>query len=166
MDKRIFFHPERCLLCQSCVLACQIQSLRISDITEIPRAGRPVQRLVVTFSQGTPWLWKCQQCVSAPCVEACVSGSMHYGEGRRGVIHDRKTCIACGACLLACPNNALAVDEEDGRVAKCNLCPQEAIPPCVIACQTKALVYQEPGFFAREKEKRFVIREKMYGDAD
>ena len=162
MDKRIFFDPERCMLCHSCVLACQMNSLGISEVMEIPRDGRPLQRMVITFSHGTPWAWRCQQCVSAPCVETCISGSLRYGEGGSGVIHDRETCVGCGSCVLVCPYNALTSDENDDRVTKCNLCPGEEIPPCVKACQSGALVYQDPRLFVQDRRKKFVRDQKVH----
>lgn len=154
------------MLCQSCVLACQINSLGVSEVMEIPRDGKPFQRMVVTFSRGTPWVWKCQQCVSAPCVEACVSGSLRHREGESGVMHDRETCVGCGSCLLACPFNALTPDENDDRVAKCNLCPEEDVPPCVKACQSGALAYQEPRLLAQDKRKTFLRDQKVHREAD
>lgn len=150
------------MLCQSCVLACQMNSLGVSEATEIPRDGKPLQRMVITFSRGTPWVWRCQQCVSAPCVEACISGSLRYGEGGSGVIHDRETCVGCGSCVLACPYNALTADENDDRVTKCNLCPEEEIPPCVKACQSGALAYQDPRLFARGRRKKFIWDQKVH----
>lgn len=154
------------MVCQSCVLACQLDSLGVSDVMEIPRDGNPIQRMRVMFSRGTPWVWKCQHCISAPCVEACISGSMHYREGESGVIHDRETCVGCGSCLMACPFNALIPDESDDRVAKCNLCPEEGIPPCVKACQSKALVYQESRLFVQDKRKKFLVDQKVYREGD
>lgn len=166
MQKLIFFHPDRCMLCQSCVLACQQNALGISDVTQIPWDGRPIQRMAVTFSHGTPWVWKCQQCLYAPCVEACVSGSLRYPEGENEVVHDRETCVGCGSCVLACPFNALTPDENDGRMAKCNLCPEEEIPPCVKACPSGALAYEDPGTFTRDKRRRFLRYGKVQREAD
>lgn len=161
MYKRIFFHPERCMLCQSCILACQMNSLGVPGVMEIPRDEKPLQRMVLTFSRGTPWVWRCQQCLSAPCVESCVSGSLRHGDGEPGVVHDRETCVGCGSCMMACPFNALMPDESDDRVAKCNLCQEEDFPPCVKACQSGALACQDPGTFARDKMKRFLRDPKV-----
>ncbi len=154
------------MVCQSCVLACQMNSLGVSNVTEIPRDGKPTQRMRVTLFRGTPWTWKCQQCVSAPCVEACVSGSLRHGEEDGGVIHDRETCAGCGSCLLACPFDAVTPDEDDHRVAKCDLCPEEDIPPCVKACQSGALVYEDPMLFAGNKRKKFLRAQKVHREGD
>ena len=166
MQKQILYYPERCMLCQSCILACQMNSLGISEVTGIPRDAKPLQRLVVTFFHGTPWVWKCQQCLSAPCVESCVSGSLRHGEGGSGVIHDRETCVGCGSCMMACPFNAMLFDQDEDRVAKCDLCPGETVPPCVQACGSGALVCQGLSPFTGDKRKKFVMNQRVHRGAD
>ncbi len=141
------------MLCLSCVLACQMNSLNISDFGKIPRGQETSPRISVAFARGTPWVWKCQHCVNAPCVEACVSGSLSHEEGR--VIHHSETCVGCGSCLLACPYSAPKYDEKEEQIVKCDLCYDKGIPPCVKACRGRALVYQEPNLFARDKKKKF-----------
>jgi anaerobic carbon-monoxide dehydrogenase iron sulfur subunit len=153
MNPKIFFHPERCMLCLSCVLACQMNSQDISDFRKIPREQKPSHRISVAFARGTPWVWKCQHCVSAPCIEACVSGSLCHEEGR--VVHHSETCVGCGSCLLVCPNSAPTYDVKEERIVKCDLCSDDGVPSCVKACQNRALVYQESNLFARDKKKRF-----------
>jgi carbon-monoxide dehydrogenase iron sulfur subunit len=66
-----------------------------------------------------------------------------------------ENCVGCGSCVLVCPYGALKYDEQEKRVVKCNLCLEESVPPCVKACQTQALVYQEVNSFAGEKKKKF-----------
>jgi len=155
MNRRIFFHPERCMLCFSCVLACQMDSVGTSEIQKIPQDREPMARLTPVLSRGTPWIWTCQHCTSAPCVEACVSGSLRQEEEKARVIHQPETCVGCGSCILVCPYGALKFDSKEGRVSKCNLCAEEEVPPCVKVCEARALVFQEPDLFAREKKKRY-----------
>lgn len=148
------------MLCQSCVLACQEHFL---DTAEPDKASgiKPVSRLEVGFSRGTPWIWKCQHCVSAPCVEACISGSMHYEEDGIGVIHDSDACVGCGSCMMVCPFGAIRFDEIDERGIKCNLCRDCEIPPCVSACQSGALVYEDARDFDKKKLTNFVKKNEV-----
>jgi len=143
-----------------------MDSLGISDPREIPSDQKPLQRMKVTFSRGTPWVWKCQHCVSAPCVEACVSGSLIFMEGGAGAIYNPETCVGCGSCLLVCPYGALSYDEEKERVTKCNLCLEKEIPPCVEACQSKALVFQHMNSFLQKKWKRVVHDVRGFHEGD
>jgi len=79
-------------------------------------------------------------------------------EGGAGVSHHAETCVGCGSCLLVCPYNALTYDEKEERVSKCNLCFEKEIPPCVEACQSRALIFQELNSFIQVKRKRMIQR--------
>ena len=155
MTRKIFFLPERCLMCLSCVLSCQFHSLGTGGAGCLP-PGKPPKRISPIFSRGTPWMWKCQQCSQAPCVEACISGSLRQKADGKGVEHRTETCVGCGSCLLACPLSIPAFDREGGRMSKCNLCPEESIPPCVKACQSQALVFHEVSRFSWGKKRRYL----------
>jgi carbon-monoxide dehydrogenase iron sulfur subunit len=157
MTRKIFFRPERCLMCLSCVLSCQLKSLGTGDARCLP-PGKPLKRISPVFSRGTPWMWKCQQCSKAPCAEACISGSIRHKVDGKGVEHRPETCVGCGSCLLACPFSIPTFDREEKRMSKCNLCPEEPIPPCVKACQSQALVFQEVSRFSREKKRRYLLQ--------
>lgn len=157
MSRKIFFYPERCILCHSCILACEMQSLGISDFQEIPYNKLPSKRIRLSLFEGTPWVWKCQQCSSPPCVEACVSGSMTLDDENGIVIHKKEKCIGCKSCILVCPYGSLYYDESKKKVDKCNLCQEEKIPPCVKACDTNALVFEETEHFLWKKRKKFIL---------
>jgi carbon-monoxide dehydrogenase iron sulfur subunit len=73
------------------------------------------------------------------------------------VVHHEESCVGCGSCILVCPYDALKFDEKNGRVVKCNLCMDEETPPCVMACQSHALIYEDPARFARERKKAFAL---------
>lgn len=160
--KHIFFRPERCLLCLSCVLACQMNQANQKDAGELSPGHRenetpfPVENLKVTFSRGTPWIWKCQHCRNAPCVEACFTGGMHLDEKRHTVSQDPERCVGCGSCLLACPFEAIRLLPDDRRPGKCDGCRDRNMPACVQACQSRALVYVDGEQFAALKRKQFV----------
>jgi Fe-S-cluster-containing hydrogenase component 2 len=164
MNRKIFYRPDRCMLCSSCVLACQLHSLGVSDVREVPRGRSPIPGISVDISRGTPWASKCRHCVSPLCVEACVTGSLVKGD--EAVVHHRETCVGCGSCLLVCPFSALTYDENGEKMTKCNSCPEEKVPPCVGACQSKALVCRSPEIFASEKKKKFARELKRSHEAD
>jgi carbon-monoxide dehydrogenase iron sulfur subunit len=155
-NKQIFFHPERCLLCLSCVLACQMKTAGIADAGRIEKSQKPSQNLKVSFSRGTPWIWKCQQCQAAPCTEACFTGGLRLDQESGTVVQDREACVGCGSCVLACPMEGIGLQPGEHRPGKCDACRDEEIPACVRACQSRALVYVEGERFAGKKRKRFV----------
>ena len=155
-NKRIFFRPERCLLCLSCVLACQMKCADIEDVGRIPKGPAPGRSLKVSFSRGTPWIWKCQQCRTAPCTEACFTGGLRLDQESGTVVQDLEACVGCGSCVLACPIEGVGFQPGEHRPGKCDACREEEIPACVRACQSRALVYAEEQRFAAEKRKHFV----------
>jgi len=155
-NKQIFFRPERCLLCLSCVLACQMKTAGLDDPGGIEKGQKPNQALRVSFSRGTPWVWRCRQCRSAPCAEACFTGGLRLDPARGTVVQDRETCVGCGSCVLACPIEGIGLVSGEHRPDKCDTCRNEEMPACVRACQSRALVYSEGERFAAEKRKLFV----------
>lgn len=157
-DARIFFRPERCTGCLSCLLACQMEALGAPDIEKISVGAKPAERMRMTHHQGTPWLWRCQRCASAPCAEACISGSLRQGPS--GVSHDSERCVGCGSCSLVCPFGVILPLEGQDRMTKCDLCREETVPPCVRACMTKALMLEEPVRMAQIKRKAFALESR------
>jgi carbon-monoxide dehydrogenase iron sulfur subunit len=155
MKRTIVFRPERCLMCLSCVLACQLKALGLDDPREPTSGQKPPRRLSLTLVEGMPWAERCRQCVQAPCVEACISGSIVRDEETSAVLHHSETCVGCGTCRLVCPFNAISRNEKDNCMAKCNLCPEESTPPCVGACRTGATALSRGDRDAQEKKVKF-----------
>jgi carbon-monoxide dehydrogenase iron sulfur subunit len=151
----IIFRSERCLMCLSCVLACQLKELGIEDPRDLTPGQKPPQRLSMACVSGTPWAGRCRHCAQAPCLEACITGSIVRDEETSAVLHRRETCVGCGTCQLVCPFNAILRDETDGCMAKCNLCLGDCPPPCVVACQTGALALTDLDRYVHEKKKSF-----------
>lgn len=158
MKRKIFFFPEKCMSCLSCLLACQMQSVGCFDIHDAPWQKRPLARLRLTLSRGTPWLWRCQHCQAAPCVETCVSGSLRQLPDEQRVVQDRDACVKCGSCIAACPFGGVFMDDEVDSVYKCDLCPDEDIPPCVRSCPSGALVYADSESYTRIRRTGFARR--------
>ena len=158
MKRTIVFRPERCLMCLSCVLACQMKALGIDDPRDLASGQKPPRRLSMTLVEGTPWASVCRHCVQAPCVEACISGSMVRDEEASAVRHHPETCVGCGTCQLVCPFNAISRSAEKDSMAKCNLCPEDDMPPCVSACRTGALVLGSRDHDAQGKKRNLPKR--------
>ena len=128
MKRILLFRPERCLMCLSCVLACQLEALGVDDPRDIARGSKPPRRLSMTLAGGTPWPERCRHCTQAPCAEACISGSIVRDEATAAVRHRPETCVGCGSCQLVCPFNAITRDETGECMTKCNLCPERRHP--------------------------------------
>jgi carbon-monoxide dehydrogenase iron sulfur subunit len=157
MKKDIVFSPERCLMCFSCVLACELKALGAQDPRDLDlhNGKKPPHRLSMVLAEGTPWPERCRHCTQAPCAEACISGSIVRDEGSSAVCHRPETCVGCGTCRLVCPFNATAPDETGECMTKCDLCLEDAVPRCVVACQTGALMLSGGDRQAQEKKRRY-----------
>jgi Fe-S-cluster-containing dehydrogenase component len=125
-----------CVGCAACAVACKLEN-------EVP-AG--VQRLWIRLEEGgafpNPSAWfrpeQCQHCSEPACVAVCPTGASYVGEWGL-VLVEAETCIACGACVAACPYDARHFDPR-GFVSKCSFCDHrvaEGRPPaCVETCPT------------------------------
>lgn len=93
----------------------------------------------------------CRQCRRPRCLLACPEDAIIVDErtGARVILLDR--CTGCGACVDACPFDAVVFiskegmmvrqDKDAGVYVKCNLC--EGAPKCIEICPTDALTYVE-----------------------
>lgn len=155
MRRTIVFRAERCLMCFSCILACQMKSLGVDDPLHLVAGLKPRRRLSLTLVEGTPLVSFCRHCIQAPCVEACFSGSIVRDDETSAVLHNPETCVGCGTCQLVCPFNAISCSGENDSMAKCNLCLNDSTPSCVVACRTGALILGDDDRDAQRRKRKF-----------
>jgi len=139
-----------------------MKALGVEDPRDLAFGQHPPRRITMALIEGTPRASVCRHCVQAPCAEACVSGSIVRDEETSMVRHHPETCVGCGTCQLVCPFNAITRDETGDCMTKCNLCPEDDTPPCVIACGTGALALGRNDHNAQEKKRRFA--EELRGE--
>ena len=79
----------------------------------------------------------CNQCDNPPCVQVCPVGAT-YKTPDGVVLVDRKWCIGCGYCIMACPYGARFFHPTFHTAEKCTFCYHrisEGLPSaCVQAC--------------------------------
>jgi len=83
----------------------------------------------------------CNQCANPPCVQVCPVGATYQAPD--GVILvDRKWCIGCGYCIMACPYGMRFFHPIYRVAEKCNYCYHRITkglkPACVLACPVGA----------------------------
>ncbi|MCC6361121.1 MAG: polysulfide reductase NrfD [Phycisphaerales bacterium] len=130
-----------CIGCHACTVACKSEH-------EVPLG---VNRTWVKYIEKGEFpntrrsfnVQRCNHCEDAPCVEICPVTALHTRpDGIVDFDHDR--CIACKACMQACPYDALYLDPETQTAAKCNYCTHRVDagyePACVVVCPVEAIV--------------------------
>lgn len=132
---RLAVREEFCSGCRTCEVACALKNyqecnpkkaaLRITG--EFPAPGR----YHITF---------CNQC--GTCADVCPTGAITMVDGAYRI--DPETCIACYACVEACPSKAMFVHRAEKAPVKCTNCGA-----CVQYCPREAVYDAEVGVKGR-----------------
>jgi len=152
--KTIIIHPERCVGCFQCRIACAVEHSRTKDLAgALFEEVRPQPRLrIYPGHQHLAFPNKCRHCDPAPCQLVCIAGAI--SRVPRGTVQiDPARCINCAMCAMACPFGVLTyaaihtAPERHAVALKCDQCPERQavgrVPACVEACKVGALTYGE-----------------------
>ena len=168
--KTMFVHPERCIGCRHCEMACAIEHSESKDlfgmISETPRSNPRIHVEVglsfLTFPNS------CRHCDPAPCMQVCPTSALHRDIETGSVLVNDDKCIGCAMCALVCPFDIISfykvwnvkLDHEVN--AKCDHCIDRQrngdIPACVEACKTGALEFGDANDIIRSSRKDFTLR--------
>lgn len=135
--KKIYCDLSKCIACKSCEIACAVEHSKSKVLSQAIKEDKlPVRRRNVQVSGNIVISDGCHHCEPAPCVNACMSGSMYKENG--ATEHNEDKCVGCWMCVMVCPFGA--IHRSDKLALKCDLCKdREGGPACVSACPTKAL---------------------------
>jgi carbon-monoxide dehydrogenase iron sulfur subunit len=139
--KRISVHKDLCTGCRACQVACVARHEGVFGVS--------LARIRVSKNEplGLDTPETCHLCGRAPCVAACPTKALYTDTRTSAVLLRSEDCIACSACVEACPFGMVLVHHETGLPLICDLCDGE--PECVKRCPTGAITYgdprQEPG---------------------
>jgi len=132
MNKKLAVVPELCSGCRTCEIACAVhrqqannpKKARLRVMTVYPH---PVVRMPVV----------CSQCGDPKCAAACPTNAIYRKDSV--VYINEEDCVACHACVDACPFGAMYVHSQIETPLKCDLCNGD--PECVKMCPTHAIVF-------------------------
>ncbi len=143
--KRIYVREEVCMGCGLCRVHCQTEHSQSKDIYKAFKREMPLPqpRLCVERRGDVCFAVQCRHCDEPWCVYSCLTGAMRKDPVTGIVTSDPEKCIGCWTCLIACPNGALIKDRSNKIVAKCDFCPGQDTPVCVVNCPNEALVLAE-----------------------
>jgi len=152
--KRIFVDVERCMGCKTCEIVCAIKHSRSKNLEiAINETPKPISRIKIVKYKELSLPLQCRQCPEPYCYFACIAGGIRIEEGE--IVIDEDKCVHCYSCVMACPYGIIQIREENKiHAVKCDLCPDEEIPPCVVSCPTDALFYGEIEEFKKLIQKR------------
>jgi len=168
--KTVFVHPERCIGCRQCEIACAVEHSQSKDLTlALFETPPPRPRIHVEVSPTfTTFPNKCRHCSPAPCMEICPSGALYRDEATDSVLLSPEKCIACAMCAMVCPFDVIVFDEAhyDGQVKvmniKCDNCQDRQVmgmePACVETCKVGALEFGDVNKIIKKERKKFTER--------
>lgn len=167
MNRFVIAEASKCIGCRTCEIACAMAHPvgKGADMLS-PQNFSPRLTIVRAGTITTPIL--CRQCDDAPCVRACPSGAIIYGQDSVQVLQER--CVGCKTCVVACPYGAMTVvsvpaaaqagsmlvsQKMKSEAQKCDLCIDRAEgPACIPSCPTKALHLVDKEAMAASLRKR------------
>ena len=163
--KQVVVHPERCVGCMQCMLACATAHSRSLNLfAAVQETPQPKPRIHIgagRYNEGFPN--RCRHCDPAPCQMACLSGAIYRRERTATVLINPDRCINCASCAMACPFGVIRFHEdplgpsEHPIAVKCDNCSarmaKSQIPACVEICKARALTFEEIDAAMRRKTR-------------
>jgi carbon-monoxide dehydrogenase iron sulfur subunit len=155
--KTVFIHPERCIGCKQCEVACTVAHSQTKNlfwaVFESP-SPKPRIHAEPGLQFNTSFPNKCRHCDPAPCQLVCPTTAIHRPLDFPDIVYiDSQKCIACGMCAMVCPFDVItyyassAAPQKSMVAIKCDNCidrqRQGQIPACVEACKVNALEFGE-----------------------
>lgn len=138
-DGVLVSNAARCTGCGRCEVNCTL----INDGKAMPYISRVKMTRNLYFGKdGKSGVYNdfnyapdtCRQCADPACLKACPVGAIYVDE-KNGVRKiDEAKCVACGACVAACPFHMPTIDTEDKHSTKCVACGY-----CAMMCPCGAL---------------------------
>lgn len=151
MKKGFIFDINKCVACQACVVACQIENIDLEVlVSEELWAQQVPWREVITHNDfhhpDLPvfsFSMACNHCEEAPCMRNCPALAYSRDKDFGAVMHQAEACIGCQYCTWVCPYDAPKYNPFKGVVEKCTLCVNRLLEgrktACATSCPTGAL---------------------------
>lgn len=141
---------EKCTGCRQCELVCSVFHTGVSN------PSRSRIRVAKWEHVGLYLPMTCQHCETPFCTEVCPTKACHRDLENLRVIIDKRKCIGCKTCIIACPFGAPFFDKAERVTVKCDYC--DGNPQCVAFCYAKAVTYVSAGTANSTKRREVSLR--------
>jgi len=149
-DKVLVVDYEKCTGCRLCEVVCSL----FHTGTINPSRSRIK---IVKWEDVGHLPMTCNHCEQAYCVEVCPTKACHREpENNNMVAIDKKLCIGCRTCIIACPFGHPFFDIQDRVTVKCDYCDGD--PQCVRFCYVKAVSFTGADKTSASKKREFALR--------
>ena len=167
--KTVFVHPERCIGCKQCEVACAVAHSQTKNlflaVFESP-TPKPRIHAEMGLALNSAFPNKCRHCSPAPCQMACPTTAITRSPDFPEVVFlNQQKCIACGMCAIVCPFDVItyyasaSAPSRQAVAIKCDHCidrqRQGAGPACVEACKVNALEWGEINDLVKTARTRY-----------
>jgi Fe-S-cluster-containing dehydrogenase component len=150
--KFVFGDPDICSGCMICVNVCSMYYYKVIS----PERSRV---RVVRIEPALDFPLFCRNCEDAPCIAACPEGALSRTSKGIVIVNNAK-CKGTGACITACPYNAIHINPDTGKAIKCIQCGQ-----CVDRCPADAIfMTTEEDLAKRDKDGRMIKLHEKYSE--
>lgn len=133
---------NKCVGCKACEIACKNRQ-HLAVPGPRPRRVQITEEGVFPNTKVTSLSLSCMHCADPACVANCPAGALSKDENDGSVKVDVNRCIGCKICSQVCPFDVPQYREEEGTMAKCDLCGDRRQmglePACVQTCFNHAL---------------------------
>ncbi len=136
LEKVLVIDLERCTGCRQCEMVCSVFHTGASN------PSRSRIKVIKWENVGVYLPMACNHCEQAYCVEVCPTKACHREPvNHNRVMIDKKRCIGCRTCILACPFGHPFFDVQERVTVKCDYCDGD--PQCVRFCEVKAISFTD-----------------------
>jgi Fe-S-cluster-containing dehydrogenase component len=177
----ILYDATLCIGCQVCVGACKqandmpaehtgpdplwdnprdLSAKTLNIVKKYGSGDYPVKDTVAGYSFVKR---HCMHCLDPACVSACPVSALLKNPDTGVVIYDKKACIGCRYCQIACPFNIPKFEWHSAtpRIVKCQLCShllaKGGISACCAACPTGASLFGKVEELRQEAKRRLAM---------
>ena len=174
----------KCVGCEKCVQACQrVNKCGPERPEQKARPGELFNTRWTTIVRKTNQASEprfvrrhCRHCLKPACVSVCPVGALQK-KSDGPVIYDKKRCIGCRYCMMACPFGIPRSEWESlvPGIKKCTFCFERlkggAQPACTEACPEQATIFGQREQLLEDARRRIVSEpgrylDRIYGEHD